>query len=104
MGPPTLSWGGAHGAQRGRDVRIALIKPPIGGILGLEMLSLVEPLGLECVAGALEVEGHECRITDLRLEDFEGGLAAAADFGPDVVGIQCNFTTERNRAVRVAKR
>jgi len=85
-------------------VRVALIKPPIGGILGLEMLTLVEPLGLECVAGALEVEGHECRISDLRLEDFETGLAATRDFGPDLVGIQCNFTTERNRAVRVAKR
>lgn len=85
-------------------MRVALLKPPNGGILGLEMLTFVEPLGLECVGGALEAEGHECHVADLRLEGLEEGLAETRDFGPDIVGIQCNFTTERNRAVRVARR
>ena len=47
-------------------MKIAFLKPPIGGILGLEMLTFVEPLGLICVAGALEELGHECAIFDLR--------------------------------------
>lgn len=71
-------------------MRIALVKPPIGGILGLEMLTFVEPLGLICVAGALEAEGHECRVIDLRLDGEERGLAALAAFAPELVTVQCN--------------
>lgn len=85
-------------------MRIALVKAPVGGILGLEMLTFVEPLGLTCVAGALEAAGHECRIYDLRIDGEEAGLAACAAFDPDLVGLQCNFTTERRRAVRLAER
>ena len=32
-------------------MRISLLKPASSGILGLEMITFVEPLGLECVAG-----------------------------------------------------
>src|SRR5436309_684219 len=31
-------------------------------------------------------------------------MAACARFGPQVVGLQCNFTTERNRTLRLAAR
>jgi radical SAM superfamily enzyme YgiQ (UPF0313 family) len=68
-------------------MKVAFIKPPIGGILGLEMLTFVEPLGPICVAACLEADGHECKV-----------------FDPDVVGLQCNFTTERNRTIRLAQR
>lgn len=85
-------------------MRVALLKPPIGGILGLEMLTFVEPLGLICVAGGLEELGHEVRIFDLRLDGEEAGLAACRAFGPDVVGLQCNFTTERFRSLKLARR
>ncbi len=82
-------------------MRISYIKPPIGGILGLEMLTFVEPLGLECVAGALEGQGHEQQIVDLRLEGYEDGLSKCQSFDPDLVGIQCNFTTERYRTLKL---
>jgi radical SAM superfamily enzyme YgiQ (UPF0313 family) len=85
-------------------MKITLIKPPIGGILGLEMLTFVEPLGLECVAAVLEADGHECQILDLRIDSPDDGLAACTAFEPDMVGIQCNFTTERNRSVALARR
>ncbi len=85
-------------------MKVAFLKPPIGGILGLEMLTFVEPLGPECVAGALEPDGHECRIFDLRIDGSEAGLAACVAFEPDVVGLQCNFTTERYRCVSLAHR
>ena len=85
-------------------MRVALIKPPVGGILGLEMLTFVEPLGLECVAGALEPHGHECKILDLRIDGEDAGLARCAAFGPRVVGLQCNFTTERYRLMRLVRR
>ena len=85
-------------------MRIAFIKPPIGGILGLEMLTFVEPLGPISVAACLERDGHECCVLDLRIEGEEQGIALCRDFDPDVVGLQCNFTTERNRTIRLAQR
>ena len=85
-------------------MKIAFLKPPIGGILGLEMLTFVEPLGPICVAACLEAEGYECKVFDLRIDGEEHGLALCKKFAPDVVGLQCNFTTERNRTVRLAER
>lgn len=85
-------------------MKVAFLKPPVGGILGLEMLTFVEPLGPICVAACLEQEGHQCRIFDLRIDGEEHGLALCKDFDPDVVGLQCNFTTERNRTIRLAER
>ncbi len=85
-------------------MKVALLKPPIGGILGLEMLTFVEPLGLECVAGALEPLGHECKILDLRIDGEDAGVTRCAAFGPRVVGLQCNFTTERFRLMRLVRR
>lgn len=85
-------------------MKVSFLKAPIGGILGLEMITFVEPLGLECVAGALEVEGHACQIVDLRIDGLEAGVAKAAAFGPEMVGVQCNFTTERYRAMDLVAR
>ncbi len=85
-------------------MRVSFLKPPIGGIIGLEMITFVEPLGLECVAGSLELEGHRCQIVDLRIEGVEKGLRKARDFAPQIVGIQCNFTTERYRMMRIVRR
>lgn len=85
-------------------MRVLLIKPPSSGILGLEMITFVEPLGLECVAGALEPDGHTCKILDFRLEDYEEAIAKSRAFEPDLVGLQCNFTTERFRTRELAQR
>lgn len=85
-------------------MRVALLKAPVGGILGLEMLTFVEPLGLVCVAGGLEATGHEVRIFDLRIDGTEEGLARCRAWEPQLVGLQCNFTTERFRALRLARR
>ena len=84
-------------------MKVGFVKPPIGGILGLEMLTFVEPLGLECVAGALELDGHECKIVDLRIDGEKAGMGKFRAFEPQVVGLQCNFTTERNRTLRLAR-
>jgi hopanoid C-3 methylase len=85
-------------------MKVAFLKPPIGGILGLEMLTFVEPLGPICIAGGLEQEGHECRVLDLRIDGEEAGMAACREFEPEVVGLQCNFTTERYRTLLLAER
>lgn len=85
-------------------MKVSFLKPPIGGIIGLEMITFVEPLGLECVAGGLLERGHECQIVDLRIDDLEQAIAKVRAFGPQVIGLQCNFTTERYRAHRLALR
>ncbi len=83
---------------------MSFLKAPIGGIIGLEMITFVEPLGLECVAGGLEGEGHTCQIVDMRIDGIEKGFAKVRAFAPDIIGLQCNFTTERFRSTRLAGR
>ena len=85
-------------------MKVAFLKPPVGGILGLEMLTFVEPLGPICVAACLEQDGHVCKVIDLRIDGEEAGMKACREFDPDIVGLQCNFTTERNRTIRLAER
>jgi radical SAM superfamily enzyme YgiQ (UPF0313 family) len=85
-------------------MKVAFLKPPVGGILGLEMLTFVEPLGPICVAACLEADGHECSVHDLRIDGEDKGLADCRELDPDVVGLQCNFTTERNRTIWLAQR
>ncbi|MGZ8797315.1 MAG: B12-binding domain-containing radical SAM protein, partial [Thermoanaerobaculia bacterium] len=38
------------------------------------------------------------------IDGEERGLASCRAFDPEVVGLQCNFTTERNRTIRLAQR
>jgi radical SAM superfamily enzyme YgiQ (UPF0313 family) len=85
-------------------MKIALLKPHTGGVLGLEMITFVEPLGLECLAGCLEPDGHECHVIDLRIDGLEQGLARCRALEPDLVGLQCNFTSERFRTMELARR
>ncbi len=84
-------------------MKVSFVKAPIGGIIGLEMITFVEPLGLECVAGGLELHGHRCQIVDLRIDGLKKGLAKVREFEPDIIGLQCNFTTERYRTCRLAR-
>ncbi|MEZ5331099.1 MAG: radical SAM protein [Thermoanaerobaculia bacterium] len=84
-------------------MKVAFLKPPIGGILGLEMLTFVEPLGPISIAGGLEAAGHDCRVIDLRIDGEEAGLADCESWAPDIVGLQCNFTTERFRTLALAE-
>ena len=71
-------------------MKVALIKPPnAGGVLGLDMMVMVEPLGLECLAGALEPDGHDCTIIDARIDGEAQAMAKtrgvrAADSGHPV--------------------
>jgi radical SAM superfamily enzyme YgiQ (UPF0313 family) len=67
------------------------------------MITFVEPLGIECVAGGLEDEGHRCQIIDLRIDGMARGMEKLEAFAPEVIGLQCNFTTERFRAMRLAR-
>jgi radical SAM superfamily enzyme YgiQ (UPF0313 family) len=85
-------------------MRVSLLKPPSSGSLGLDMMTFAEPLGLECIAGGLEADGHVCQVLDLRIDGLEKGLARVHGFGPQLIGVQCNFTTERYQALGLVRR
>ena len=71
-------------------MKILLIQPAQERGLGFRSLAIVEPLGLESIAGSLP--GHEIRILDLRLENNLPPVLQ--DFQPDFCGINCSFTID----------
>jgi len=71
-------------------MKILLIQPAQERGLGFRSLAIVEPLGLESIAGG--ISGHEIRILDLRLENNLPRLLQ--DFQPDFCGINCSFTID----------
>ncbi len=85
-------------------MKVSFVKAPIGGIIGLEIITFVEPLGLECVAASILQHGHDCQIIDMRIDGIENGSTKVVKFEPEIIGIQVNFTTERYRALRVIQK
>jgi hopanoid C-3 methylase len=71
-------------------MRVLLIQPAQERGLGFRSLAVVEPLGLESIAGNLPE--HEVKILDLRLENYLG--KTLRDFQPDFCGINCSFTID----------
>src|SRR5690242_20643993 len=72
-----------------------------------EIYLRLEPLGLECVAGAIRAAGHDVRLLDLQIftaREYEAMLHA---FRPDAVGFSLNYlanTPEVIELARLAKR
>jgi len=71
-------------------MKVLLIQPAQDRGLGFRSLAVVEPLGLETIAGS--IPEHEVRILDLRLEN--NLLEILQDFQPDFCGINCSFTID----------
>jgi radical SAM superfamily enzyme YgiQ (UPF0313 family) len=79
-------------------MNVLLIQPSQERGLGFRSLAVVEPLGLEAVAGALP--GHRIRILDLRLENQLAQVAK--EFKPDFCGINCSFTIDVYQSREIA--
>ncbi len=71
-------------------MKILLIQPAQERGLGFRSLAVVEPLGLESIAGSLSE--HKVKILDLRLENHLPRVLQ--DFQPDFCGINCSFTID----------
>ncbi len=82
-------------------MRVLLVQPKQNQGIGLERLDLIEPLGLEMVAAALQ-DGHEVALLDLRLQP-DALFATLADFRPHVVGISSTFTVKLYQALHIAE-
>lgn len=82
-------------------MKVLLVQPPQFGKPGFTKIALVEPLGLEMIAGAL-IPDHDARIHDMRVDpDLDD---AVKSFQPDAVGISCCFTIDVYRARTIAER
>jgi len=85
-------------------MKVLLVQPRqrsrAGFRAGFRTMAVVEPLGLEMVAGALEGE-HQVRIIDLLPgADLEQTVRR---FRPDVCGVSCSFTVDVPETLRVAQ-
>ena len=79
-------------------MKILLIQPCQDRGLGFRSLGVVEPLGLETIAGSLSE--HEIKILDLRLENQMPRILQ--DFQPDFCGINCSFTIDVYQTLEIA--
>jgi radical SAM superfamily enzyme YgiQ (UPF0313 family) len=82
-------------------MKVLLVQPPQFGKPGFNKVALVEPLGLEMVAGALLPE-HDVRIHDMRVD--ANVEKAINSFKPDAVGISCCFTIDVYRTQKIAEK
>jgi magnesium-protoporphyrin IX monomethyl ester (oxidative) cyclase len=81
-------------------MRVLLVHP--SALLYAEVYLRLEPLGLECVAAAARLAGHEVRIIDLQIfkqADFEHELDS---FHPDAVGFGLNYLPNVPEAIDLA--
>jgi len=83
-------------------MRMLLVQPPQGTRFGLSRILTGEPLGLECVGGAVRSRGYDAELVDLRLDSWEA-LDRALDDPPAAAGISCAFTTDVYPSLEVAR-
>jgi radical SAM superfamily enzyme YgiQ (UPF0313 family) len=87
----------------GATMKVLLVQPRqrrrAGFKAGFRSMAVVEPLGLEMVAAALEGE-HQVAFVDLMPGvDLEG---VAGRFSPEVCGISCSFTVDVAESLQIA--
>src|SRR6266550_6833226 len=83
-------------------MKVLLVHP--SALLYSEVYLRLEPLGLECVGGAVKRAGHDVRLLDLQVfnrRDFERELS---EFRPDAVGFSLNYLANVPEAIDLAKR
>jgi len=82
-------------------MKILLIQPPPNTEFGLLRLGRIEPLGIECIGAALEQDEHEVRVVDMRVDGWSSLQSQYETFGPDAVGVACQFMTDVYSALHV---
>ncbi len=87
-------------------MKILLVQPNNTTTMGLNNVSLIEPTGLEAIAGSLLRDDHSVEIADLRAIDSNPDKYLEQrinDFKPDAVGFSCSFTPDVYRTIELAK-
>src|SRR5256885_8772877 len=82
-------------------MKVLLVHP--SALLYSEVYLRLEPLGLECVAGAIKRAGHDVRLLDLQIFNHRDFEREVREFKPDAVGFSLNYLANVPEAVDLAK-
>jgi hopanoid C-3 methylase HpnR len=82
-------------------MRVLLVHP--SPLLYSELYLRLEPLGLERVAGAIEMAGHEVRLLDLQVFEHADYHRELAEFRPRAVGFSLNYLANVPEVIDLAK-
>ncbi len=74
-----------------------------GPLLFTKIYLRLEPLGLEMVAQAARLAGHDVYLIDLQVETWKDYLAQIRTWKPDVVAFACNYLANVPEIVDLAK-
>lgn len=82
-------------------MRVLLVHP--SPLLFSEIYLRLEPLGLECVAAAVEAAGHEVKLLDLQVSDHREYWTAVGSWQPDAIGFSLNYLANVPEVVDLAR-
>jgi hopanoid C-3 methylase len=82
-------------------MKVLLIHP--SALLYSEVYLRLEPLGMECVAAAVERAGHEVRLVDLQVFTHGQLRNEIQRFSPDAVGFSVNYLANVPEVIDLAK-
>jgi hopanoid C-3 methylase HpnR len=88
-------------AGQGDFMRVLLVHP--SPLMYSELYLRLEPLGLERVAAALEIAGHEVRLVDLQVFRHGDYYRELDDFHPRAIGFSVNYLANVPEVVDLAK-
>jgi hopanoid C-3 methylase HpnR len=74
-----------------------------GPLLYTRVFLRLEPLGLELVAEAARVAGHNAKLIDLQVESHESYRRLIAEWQPDFIAFSCNYLANVPEIVDLAK-
>jgi len=83
-------------------VRVLFVHP--SGLMYSEIFLRLEPLGVERVAGAARLAGHEVRIVDLQVFSHRELEREIADFAPEAVGFGLNYLANVPEVIDLSRR
>src|SRR5262245_26498229 len=81
--------------------RVLLVHP--SPLIFSEIFLRLEPLGVECVASALEAAGYDVRLIDLQVLTVQDVRAALVSWRPDAVGFSVNYLANVPEVIDLAK-
>jgi magnesium-protoporphyrin IX monomethyl ester (oxidative) cyclase len=82
-------------------MKVMLVHP--SALLYSEVYLRLEPLGMECVAAAVEGAGHEVRLIDLQVFNDREFRHELQSFRPDAVGFSVNYLANVPEVIDLAK-
>lgn len=81
--------------------RVLLVHP--SPLIFSEIFLRLEPLGVECVAAALEAAGYEVRLIDLQVLSRDDVRSALTSWQPDAVGFSVNYLANVPEVIDLAR-